>query len=457
MPKKRQNREVKLPVLRPDAAGVDIGAEEIFVAVPADQDSEPVRRFATFTADLNALADWLTKCGIRTVAMESTGVYWIPLHQILEGRGFEVYLVNAQYVRNVPGRKSDVSDCQWIQYLHSVGLLRASFRPPAEICAIRSLWRHRESLIQMASQHTLHIQKALDQMNLQIHQVLSEITGWSGLRILDAILAGDRNPVALAKLCNWRVRTSRDIVAKALEGDYRPEHVFTLRQSLAGYRYYQNLIAELDEEINKYLRDLPKASEAKASPPPRTKTRVYQKQHNDPAFDLRGELYRIVGVDLTDIPGINAVTAHTIISEIGTDVSRFRNASAFASWLGLCPEKQVSGGKVLYTKTRPVKNRVANALRMGAHSLHHANNYLGEFLRQMRRKLGAAEAVTAAAHKLARILYHVLRTKEACNESVFLRHDREAIKRAEERLRKQAAKLGFQLAPSRNMKVRHSL
>jgi transposase len=447
MPKKRQNREVKMPVLRPDAAGIDIGAEEIFVAVPSDRDSQPIRRFATFTQDLNALADWLTACEIRTVAMESTGVYWIPLHQILESRGFEVYLVNAQYVRNVPGRKSDVSDCQWIQYLHSVGLLRASFRPPAEICAIRSLWRHRESLIQMASQHTQHIQKALDQMNLQIHHVLSEITGWSGLRILDAILAGDRNPVALATLCNWRVRTSRDIVAKALEGDYRPEHVFTLRQSLAGYRYYQNLIAELDEEINKYLRDLPKASEAEAGPPARTKTRVYQRQHNDPAFDLRSELYRIVGVDLTDIPGINAVTAHTIISEIGTDVTRFRNASAFASWLGLCPEKQVSGGKVLYTKTRPVKNRVAKALRMGAHSLHHANNYLGEFFRRMRRKLGAAEAVTAVAHKLARVLYHVLRTKEAYNETVFLRHDQEAIKRAEERLRKQAAKLGFQLSP----------
>jgi transposase len=447
MPKRRQNREVKLPVLRPDAAGIDIGAEEIFVAVPADRNSEPVRRFATFTQDLNALADWLTKCEIRTVAMESTGVYWIPLHQILEGRGFEVYLVNAQYVRNVPGRKSDVSDCQWIQYLHSVGLLRASFRPPAEICAIRSLWRHRESLIQMASQHTQHIQKALDQMNLQIHHVLSEITGWSGLRILDAILAGDRNPIALAKLCNWRVRTSRDIVAKALEGDYRPEHVFTLRQSLAGYRYYQNLIAEVDQELNKYLRDLPKAVEAGTSPPPRTKRRVYQKQHNDPAFDLRGELYRILGVDLTDIPGINEVTAHTIISEIGTDVSRFRNASAFASWLGLCPEKQVSGGKVLYTKTRPVKNRVAHALRMGAQCLHHANNYLGEFFRRMRRKLGAPEAVTATAHKLARIVYHMLRTKEVYNESVFLRHDQEAIKRVEDRLRKQAAKLGFQLAP----------
>jgi len=447
MPKKRRNREEKLPVLRPDASGIDIGAEEIYVAVPGDRDSQPVRRFETFTQDLNALADWLIQCEVCTVAMESTGVYWIPLHQILESRGFEVYLVNAQYVRNVPGRKSDVADCQWIQYLHSVGLLRASFRPPAEICAIRSLWRHRESLIQMASQHTQHIQKALDQMNLQIHHVLSEITGWSGLRILDAILAGDRDPVALAKLCNWRVRTSREIVAKALEGDYRPEHVFTLRQSLAGYRYCQDLIAEVDEELDKYLRDLPNAVEAQASPPPRTKTRAYQKQHNDPAFDLRGELYRIVGVDLTDIPGINAVTAQTIVSEIGTDVSRFRNASAFASWLGLCPEKQVSGGKVLYSKTRPVKNRVANALRMGAHSLHHANNYLGEFFRRMRRKLGAAEAVTAVAHKLARILYHVLRTKEAYNDSVFLRHDQEAIKRVEDRLRKQAAKLGFEIVP----------
>src|SRR5262249_33321998 len=383
MATKRRKRIQDLPVLHPDAAGIDVGAREIFVAVPADRDAEPVRSFATFTRDLNSLADWLQACGIRSAAMESTSVYWIPLHQILEARGIEVCLVNAHHVKNVPGRKTDVSDCQWIQYLHSVGLLRASFRPPASICAIRSLWRHRGSLIQMAAEHVMHIQKALDQMNLQVHRVLSDITGLSGVRILEAILAGERDSAKLASLCHSRVRSSRDIVAKSLEGDYRPEHVFTLRQSLAGYRYYQNLIAELDEEINKYLRDLPKASEAKASPPPRTKTRVYQKQHNDPGFDLREELYRIVGVDLTDIPGINAVTAHTIISEIGTDVSRFRNASAFASWLGLCPEKQVSGGKVLYTKTRPVKNRVASALRMGAHSLHHANNYLGEFFRRM--------------------------------------------------------------------------
>jgi transposase len=225
-----------LPVLHEDAAGIDIGAEEIFVAVPTDRVLDPVRSFGTFTRDLHELANWLRNCGVRTVAMESTGVYWIPLYQILETRGFEVFLVNAQHVKNVPGRKSDVSDCQWIQYLHSVGLLKASFRPPDEICVIRSLWRHRESLIHMAVEHTMHMQKALSQMNLQLHHVLSEITGLSGLAILDAILAGERDPVKLATLCNGRVKSPRDKVAKSLEGDYRAEHLLALRQSLVGYR-----------------------------------------------------------------------------------------------------------------------------------------------------------------------------------------------------------------------------
>lgn len=231
MSKKRRS-ENQLPILQPDAAGVDIGADEIFIAVPADRDPEPVRRFRTFTPDLYELADWLTQCHIRSVAMESTSVYWIPLHQILEERGFEIYLVNAHYLKNVPGRKSDASDCQWIQYLHSVGLLRASFRPPADICAIRSLWRHRENLLQMASQQTLHMQKALDQMNLQLHRVLSSITGLSGLTILDAILAGERDPIQLAALCHSQVKNSRGTIAKALQGDYRREHLFALQQSL---------------------------------------------------------------------------------------------------------------------------------------------------------------------------------------------------------------------------------
>lgn len=232
MPKSKKRME-QMPVLHPDAAGVDIGADEIFVAVPPDRDTKPVRSFLTFTRDLNDLVDWLQHCGIRTVAMESTSVYWIPLFQLLEERGLDTCLVNAQYVRNVPGRKTDVSDCQWIQYLHSVGLLRASFRPAAEICAIRSLWRHRGSLIEMAAEHVLHIQKALDQMNLQIHRVLSDITGQSGQRILDAIVAGQREPVSLARLCDARVKSNHDTIAKALEGDYRTEHVFALRQSLA--------------------------------------------------------------------------------------------------------------------------------------------------------------------------------------------------------------------------------
>jgi transposase len=215
-----------LPVLHADAAGIDVGAEEVFVAVPPDRAAEPVRSFETFTRDLYALSEWPQSCGVRTVAMESTGVYWIPLFQILETRGFEVFLVNAQHVRNVPGRKTDVSDCQWIQYLHSVGLLRASFRPGDQICAIRSLWRHRESLVQMAAEHTMHMQKALSQMNIQLHHVLSDITGLSGMAILDAILAGERDPVKLAALCHRRVRSSRETVAKSLEGDCRAEHLF---------------------------------------------------------------------------------------------------------------------------------------------------------------------------------------------------------------------------------------
>lgn len=448
----RKNHKRKgemLPVLHPDAAGIDIGAEEVFVAVPSGRDFEPVKRFSTFTRDLLELAEWLRRCDIHTVAMESTSVYWIPLYQILETHGFEVFLVNAQYVRNVPGRKTDVSDCQWIQYLHSVGLLRGSFRPPDVICAIRSLWRHRDSLIQMAAQHVMHMQKSLDQMNLQLHHVLSEITGLSGQRILDAILAGERDPIKLAELCHARVRSSHDTVARALEGDYRSEHLFTLKQSLAGYRYYQQQIQEVDREMHRQLMDLPVADNAQPELPRRTKKHPYAKKHNEPtSFSLRSELYRVFGVDLTNVPGISAVTAQTILCEVGPDLSRFRNASAFASWLGLCPEKQISGGKVLYTRTRQVRNRVSIALRLGAYALHHADNYLGEFFRRLKRKLGKPEAVTATAHKLARIVFHLLTTKQEYTESVFIQHEKEAVARAEARLRKQAERLGFQIIPA---------
>jgi transposase len=284
-------------------------------------------------------------------------------------------------------------------------------------------------------------------MNLQLHHVLSEITGVSGLNILDAILTGERDSMKLASLCNWRVRSPREIVAKSLEGDYREEHLFALRQSLVGYRFYQSLIAEVDQELESKTRELPRAVGRPKEMPPRTKARVYQRAGNEPAFDLKGELFRIAGVDMTDVPGISALTAYTILMEVGPDVSRFRNASAFASWLGLCPEKQVSGGKVLYTRSRKVKNRAAIALRLGAHCLYRAKNYLGEFHRKMKWRLGGPEAVTATAHKLARIVYHLLATKEPYSENVLVRCDHLANKRAEIRLRKQAANLGYQLMP----------
>jgi transposase len=345
MGKRGEKRERRAAILEPDAAGIDIGAEEIYVAVPPDRDEQATRRFSSFTCDLYALAEWLECCRIRTVAMESTGVYWIPLFQILEERGFKVYLVNAHSLKTVPGRKSDVSDCEWIQYLHSVGLLKASFRPAEDICAVRTLWRHRGSLLQMAAEHTQHIQKSLSLMNLQLHHVLSDITGASGLAILDAILAGNRDPLCLAHLCNIRVKSPRETVAQALVGDYRPEHLFTLKQSLDGYRYYQKLIAELDDEIARLMHTLPNATEHPAPIPKRTKRTAYQRMGNDPLFDLRSELYRIAGVDLTDIPGVSAIAAQVVLTEVGPDVSRFRNASAFASWLGLCPDKRIGGVK----------------------------------------------------------------------------------------------------------------
>ena len=267
MAKRAKKRCEQLPILHLDAAGIDVSASELFVAVSPDRDPQPVRSFPTFSRDLNALADWLRQCGIRSVAMESTSVYWIPVYQILESRGLEVCLVNAQHVKNVPGRKTDVSDCQWLQYLHSVGLLRASFRPPGFICAIRSLWRNRSSLIQMAAEHVLHMQKALDQMNLQSHRVLNDITGMSGLRILDAILAGEQDPETLARLCHGGVKSSEDTIAKSLEGDYRPEHLFALRQSLAAFRYYQQLVVEVDQEIQRQLGTLKTATTAEPTVP----------------------------------------------------------------------------------------------------------------------------------------------------------------------------------------------
>jgi hypothetical protein len=342
---KKGNSPAALPVMRPDAAGVDVGATEIYVAVPADRTTDSVRSFPTFTQDLYALADWLGACGVKTVAMESTGVYWIPLFQILESRGMEVCLVNARHVKNVPGRRTDVCDCQWLQFLHSVGLLKSSYRPSQEVCAIRSILRHREGLVQMAATHVHRMQKSLDQMNLQIHHVISDIVGQTGMAIIGAILDGERNPLVLAKLRGPRIKATEEIVAKSLVGDYRPEHLFTLEQSVTAYRSYQKLIDECDHVLRQLLDKFDPASSSTAEPaaepvvePPISSETTSTALAPNPAVKqpkaeslLAAELHRIFGIDLTKIPGIRTGIAQTLLGEIGPDFTKFRSPSAFAS------------------------------------------------------------------------------------------------------------------------------
>ncbi|HXZ70688.1 MAG TPA: IS110 family transposase [Streptosporangiaceae bacterium] len=446
---RRPTRPVTMPTLHPHAAGIDLGATDIYVCVPLERDPEPIRRFGTFTEDLHAVADWLRQCGVTAVAMEATGVYWIPLYQILETCGFEVCLVNARHVKHAPGRKSDVQDCQWLQYLYSVGLLRASFRPPEAVCAVRTLLRHRDSLVQLAAAHTLHMQKALTQMNLQLHHVLTDITGVTGLAILDAILAGERDPQVLARHRDHRVKASPDTIAKALVGDYRSEHLFTLRQSLAGYRQAQGLIEACDQEVQSRLAAFASTIDPATHPlPPTAKSR--RKSRGTPAppgFDLRTELYRILGTDLTAVPGLNTPSVFTLFAELGAELSAFPASDHFASWLGLCPDNRISGGKVLSVQTRHVKHRVAQALRLAAQSLSRSPSVLGCFFRRMRAKLGAPKAITATAHKLARIIYHLLTTHEPYDESRLAAAEADHQRRSESRIRAQARALGFQLVP----------
>jgi transposase len=450
-PGRRKFRKGKLEPLqiREDAAGIDIGSDELFAAVPPEKDAEPVRRFRSFTQDLHAMADWMERCGIRTVAMESTGVYWIPVFQILEERGFEVCLVNAHHLRNVPGRKTDVSDCQWIQQVHSLGLLNASFRPAQQVCAVRSLLRHREGLVQMASQQVLLMQKALDQMNLQLHHVLSDITGTSGLAILDAILAGERDTTRLAGLREPQVRASAETIARALEGDYRAEHLFTLQQSLTLYRFLQKQIADCSEKIRQELNGWESRIDPDDKPlNPATKQIRADGLKREEALSLREQSYRILGVDLTGVDGINGQFLQVFLAEAGPDLSSFRSASAFASWLKLCPNQEISGGKVLKSKTGKNGSRMAKAFRLSANSLLKSESALGACFRRLRTKLGAPKAITAMAHKIARIVYHLVTTGQPFDPDVLLKQqDQQRIYR-EARVRKEAHLLGFNLVPA---------
>lgn len=441
--KKKQKAKI-MHVIEPNAAGIDVGATEIYVSVPEDRDLDYVRTFETFTEDLHSAAMWLKKCGVKSVAMESTGVYWIPLFQILESYGLDVILVNARHVKNVPGRKTDVEDCQWLQYLHSVGLLRGSYRPAQEVCAVRSLLRHRDNFVKIASSHVQHMQKALNQMNLHLHHVISDITGVTGLAIIDAILSGEHNPKKLAILKDRRIKADQKTIAKSLEGDYRPEHLFTLKQALHAYRNYQEMILECDLEIKKYLAEFDSRIDPDQDQSPDAEKDPQDKKSH---FDLGDQLYRIIGTDLTLIDGVNVTTANVFMAEVGPDLSKFPTDKHFCSWLGLCPQNKISGGRILSSRTRPGATRMAQALRMAANGLHNSYSFLGNFLRRMKSRHGAPKAITATAHKLARIIYHLVSKGQSFDESIFADQEKAHQKRLENRINKQAKALGFQLVP----------
>jgi len=450
MSKKRGKRQKKvkdidaLEQINLNAAGIDIGAEEVYVAVPKGRDEESVRSFLTFTADLQQLADWLAFCGIETVAMESTGVYWIPLYEILESRGFEVYLVNARHIKNVSGRKSDVLDCQWIQQLHTYGLLQPSFRPPEQICALRSVVRHRDMLIKYRSAHIQHMQKALTVMNVRLTNVLSDITGVTGMKIIRSIVAGERNPEVLASYRDSRCAKSETEIAKSLEGHYKREHLFSLKQALELYDFYDQQLRDCDEELEALYQEFDLPDEPGTLPPEPRKTK---RRKNQPHFDLAPSLYRMTGVDLTQVDGLDAMTVQDILSEIGTDMTSWPTVKHFASWLRLSPNNKVTGGKVKQRGTLPSQNRANTAFRMAAQSLARSDCALGAFYRRIRARHGGPKAVTATAHKLARIVYFMLKNRQPYRDPGADHYEEQYRIRVIRNLQRRASKLGMRLEP----------
>ena len=429
--------------VHPDAAGIDVGSRQHFVAVPPGRDPQPVRSFETFTADLYRLADWLAECGVKTVALESTGVYWIPLFEILERRGFEVLLVDTRRLKSVPGRKTDVLDCQWLQQLHTYGLLAGAFRPDDATCVLRSYLRQRAMLIEYGSHHIQHMHKALEQMNVKLNNVLSDITGQTGMAIIEAILAGERDPVVLARLRDPRCKHTEEMIAKALHGNWREDHLFELQQAVALYRTYRSKLVECDEQIESYLATFADKSAGRPLPPKKRKSNP-----NSPSFEARSQLYRMTGVDLTRIDGLDANTALKVISEIGTDITRWPTAKHFASWLCLCPGNHKTGGHQKSGKTRRSANRAAAALRIAAQSLERSKTALGAYYRRMKARLGAPQAVTATAHKLARLIYSMLRYGTEYVDIGQAAYEQHYHDRMLKTLKRRAAQIGHILVPA---------
>jgi transposase len=452
----RQDRAAAQPLVLTNqhAAGIDVHAASHFVAVPPgsvpvgavnpDAHLPPhVRKFGACTADLELLADWLQACGVTSVAMESTGVYWIPLFELLERRGFQVFLVDPRQTRHAPGRpKTDVLDCQWIQRLHSYGLLTASFRPPDQVVVLRSYLRQRQMLIAYAGQHAQHVQKALEEMNVKLTEVLSDVLGVTGMAIIQAILHGQRDPRRLAELRDGRCRRTQAEIARALQGNWREDHLFVLGQAVALYEYYHTQLRQCDQQIEACLRAF---ADRSGDRPLEAKKPRRGRRANDAAFDVRGLLFRMTGVDLTVVEGVDAATALVVVSEIGMDVSRFPTLKQFISWLGLCPRHEGSGGHIYRRRTRRGANRAARALRVAAQGCHRAQHALGAFYRRIQARGGGGKAVVATARKIAERIYRQLRYGADYVRQEQAEYEAAYRERTLRSLERKAAQLGYQL------------
>jgi|JI9StandDraft_2_1071091.scaffolds.fasta_scaffold20770_3 transposase len=438
-----------LPIINPFAAGIDIGSRFHVVAVSPNLCKEPVQTFQAFTSDLQRMADWLIAMGTKTVVMESTGVYWVAAFEVLESRGLDVILANAREARAVPGRKSDVNDAQWLQRLHACGLLRASFRPGRDIAELRTYLRARERHTDYAAAHIQHMQKALTFMNIQLQHVISNITGVTGMRIIRAIVTGERDPDKLAALRDVRCRESIATVRNALVGNYQPEHIFTLKQALALYDFYQQKIDECDAEIERTVARLNLDRPIPEAPLPKAKHRT--KQVSDPNFDVRTAMYQLAGIDLTQIHGIGPFLALRLVAECGTDLSRWRTAKHFTSWLTLSPGCKISGGKVLSAHTRKTSSRLTVALRLAAVTVGRSNTALGAFYRRLAGRIGNAKAVTATARKIAVLFYNAMRYGQDYRDPGADLYEQQYRDRVIKQLHRRAAQFGLILQPQNSL------
>jgi transposase len=433
-------RKKEMTVMHPDAAGIDIGSASHYVAVSAEHENA-VQEFGSFTEDLERMADWLIERGVDVVAMESTGVYWIAPYEVLESRGLKVYLVNARHVRHVSGRKSDVLDCQWLQQLMSFGLLSAAFRPSGDICALRALSRQRDTLLGEQARQVQRMQKALTQMNVQLANVITDVVGKTGIDIIRAIVAGERDPYRLAKLRNYRVHASEEKIAKSLEGNWRTEHLFCLSQALSLYDTYRKLIADVDDKLEEMIKPMRQYEGVLVA------NKNKGRGKNAPDFDVRTALYQWAGVDLTRIGGIDVTTALKVLVEVGPDLSKFGNAKRFASWLGLCPGTKISGGKKLSGASKRIPNRVAQALKLAAQGLQRSHCSLGAYYRRLAARVGVGKAITATAHKLARLIFAMLTKGGEYMERSQEHYENQMRKRTVDYLKRKAAAFGFVMQP----------